>query len=238
MTTKHNFDIEKILNSAWDKTKEHFLFLVILLLGSAMITKIAMIIPIIGFVVAIFISMAIIKVSLIIISGKKPTVENIKTSLMNYNLAWKLIIGTLIYIAVPFLTIISLIITTFITLNPTNFSDLAVPFFILTLILAAISAYIIVVFQFYKFTIVDDENAKIIDSFKKSMNMVNGNFWSIVVFMVILVIMNALGKYALGIGLIITIPISLLASTILYKELSSGQNKESTKTEKADKKAK
>jgi len=234
MTTGHNFNIRQILESAWDKTKEHLLFLVLFFVGSAAIMAISMFIPFVNIIVPFFLGVVIVKISLMVIADEKPTINDIKINLKKYKVVWRFFLSTLIYMALPILTALFFFTTIFLALTriPTPLTFLTLPFFFLTLILIPVTVYVLIRLQFYKFLVIEHEEMKIIDAFKKSITMTNGNFWKIFAFMIILVAMNALGKSALGFGLILTMPISLLANAMLYKKLVPTEKKSSKKEEK------
>lgn len=229
-----DFNIKKIFDSAWDKTKEHLVFLVSLLLCAFIIMIIAIFIPVINIIVPLFIGIAMIKISLLIVSGTKPTKSHIIDSLKKYKVAWKFFLATLAYMLLPFITVILYYTTVLLVISnvPVLLSVMAIPLFFLTIFLIPTSFYFIIRLQFYKFLVVENENMGVLEAFKQSMAITRGNFWKIVAFMIILVAINVLGKLALGIGLLITVPISLLANTILYKELLPTEKKEIVKEKK------
>ena len=234
MTTGHNFDIRQMLESAWDKTKEHLLFLVLFFVGSAAVMAIAMFIPFVNIIVPFFLGVVVVKISLMIIADEKPTINDIKINLKKYKVVWRFFLSTLLYMVLPILTGVFFFTTIFLALTriPTPLTFLALPFFFLTLILIPVTAYALIRLQFYKFLIIEHEDMKIIDAFKKSIDMTHGHFWKIFAFMIILVAMNALGKSALGFGLVLTVPISLLANAMLYKKLAPAEKKVAKKEEK------
>ena len=73
-------------------------------------------------------------------------------------------------------------------------------------------------FQFYQYYIVDDE-CGIIQSFKRSFTMTANHMNILVQFILCLVFINLLGLLFFGVGIIFTIPFSLLAMTKLYLSL-------------------
>lgn len=240
MTIHHDFNIKKILESAWDKTKEHLVFLISLLLCAFVIMILAAFIPLINIIVPLLIGIAFIKISLLIVSGTKPTKSHVIDSLKKYKVAWKFFLATLVYMLIPFITVILYYTTVLLVISnvPVLLSVMAIPLFFLTVFLIPTSVYLIIRLQFYKFLVVENENIGVLEAFKQSMLITRGNFWKILAFMIVLVAMNVLGKLALGIGLLITVPISLLANAILYKELLPTEKKEVVKEKEEKKKTK
>ena len=79
--------------------------------------------------------------------------------------------------------------------------------------------YLGVKFQFTPYIVVD-KNLAYSKAWSLSSQMVKGRWMSIFLFDLTLLGLNILGALALGIGLFLTIPTSLLATVYLYKKLS------------------
>lgn len=80
--------------------------------------------------------------------------------------------------------------------------------------------YLALRLQFYSYYIID-KNAGAIDSLRMSWKVTQGNLLNIFLFELLLIGINILGALALGIGLLITIPVSFVAVTLLYRKLQS-----------------
>lgn len=78
--------------------------------------------------------------------------------------------------------------------------------------------YLALRLQFYSYYIID-KNAGAMDSLKMSWKATTGNMINIFLFMLLLVALNILGAIALLVGLLITIPVSFVAITLLYRKL-------------------
>ncbi|MBI2621451.1 MAG: hypothetical protein HYW63_02275 [Candidatus Levybacteria bacterium] len=79
--------------------------------------------------------------------------------------------------------------------------------------------YLAIRLQFYSFYIVD-KNEGVIDSLQKSWKVTQGNVINLFLFMLLLVALNILGALALLVGLLVTIPVSFIAVTLLYRKLA------------------
>ncbi|MCI0532774.1 hypothetical protein L0Y49_00985 [bacterium] len=77
-------------------------------------------------------------------------------------------------------------------------------------------------FSLYQYAIVD-ESRGIIDSLKRSSDMTRGAKWDLLGFYIIIGLLNVLGILALGIGLLITMPISMLAAAHVYRAISDSE---------------
>lgn len=80
--------------------------------------------------------------------------------------------------------------------------------------------YLALRLQFYSYYIVD-KNAGAIDSLRMSWKATDKNVINIFLFELLLVGINILGALALLVGLLVTIPLSFIAVTLLYRKLSS-----------------
>lgn len=91
---------------------------------------------------------------------------------------------------------------------------------VIGLILLIIPGIIIAIkFQFYSFLIVD-KNEGIIDSLKKSAKLTEGHMMNLFILGVLLIIINLVGAMLLGLGLLVTIPTSVMAMVYVYRKLS------------------
>lgn len=75
-------------------------------------------------------------------------------------------------------------------------------------------------YNFYEFILVD-KNIGYIQGLSASWKITKGNFWKLCLFGLTLVGINLLGLLALFVGLLVTIPLSMLATAYAYRKLSS-----------------
>jgi uncharacterized membrane protein len=75
-------------------------------------------------------------------------------------------------------------------------------------------------FGFFGFILIE-EKLDPISALKKSWHMTTGYFWSIFWFGIILGLVNLLGMMALGVGLLITVPLSVLCAGYVYEKIKS-----------------
>lgn len=78
--------------------------------------------------------------------------------------------------------------------------------------------YLAIRYQFYSFLIVD-KNMKIMEAFEKSSKMTQGIKWQLFLFALALAGINIVGALLLFVGLIVTIPVSVMATVYIYKKL-------------------
>lgn len=75
-------------------------------------------------------------------------------------------------------------------------------------------------FQYFGFIILEERLGPI-KALKRSAQITRGNKWKLFGFSFILVAINLLGLLCLGVGLLITMPLTMLANTYVYKKLSA-----------------
>ncbi len=93
--------------------------------------------------------------------------------------------------------------------------------FLGTLLLIVPGIILGIKFMFFSYFIVD-KNAGIIESLEKSAALTNGSKTNIFLLALLLWLINAAGALCLGVGLIITIPVSMLAVAFVYRKLEAG----------------
>jgi uncharacterized membrane protein len=109
-------------------------------------------------------------------------------------------------------------------------ADLALPYIIASFIVGVMVAigfvflivpgiYLAITFGFFSYNIVDKEHG-IMESIEQSAAITKAQKWDLFAFGVALFFFNLAGALALGIGLLITIPVSLLAMAFVYRRIS------------------
>lgn len=109
-------------------------------------------------------------------------------------------------------------------------ADLALPYFIASVIVGVMvgigfvfliipGIYLAITFGFFGYNIVDKEHG-IVESIEQSAAITKAQKGDLFVFGVVLVLFNLAGAIALGIGLLITVPVSMLAMAYVYRKLN------------------
>jgi uncharacterized membrane protein len=197
--TTHNFTQKEIFGSAWAKTKEHSWYIFCLFIAFGSLMGAAKSTFFFSPFVALFVGIAIIAVSLVIVRGGHPTLHDVTKSFRTYKITWHYITASILTLIICLIGLVFLIIP---------------------------GIYLAIRLQFYKMVVVDNENMKGMDAIEESMKITEGNFWKLFTFTLIVVLINILGAIPLGLGLIITVPVSLLAYAELYKRLSTHHHAE------------
>ena len=75
-------------------------------------------------------------------------------------------------------------------------------------------------FSFYGFVVVDQDERNPVDALKRSAKLVAGHFWSVLGLAIVLVLINIVGLMLLGIGMLVTYGITVIAWAYAYRALS------------------
>lgn len=78
--------------------------------------------------------------------------------------------------------------------------------------------YLAIKYQYVQYLIIE-KNMDVIDAFKESGKMTDGHKWNLFLLALLFLIIAALGAMALGIGLLVAIPIIMVAQAYVYKKL-------------------
>lgn len=77
-------------------------------------------------------------------------------------------------------------------------------------------------FSFSFFVVIDSKTGPVV-AMKESYAITKGKFWKLLGFWIVIGLFNLLGLICLGIGLLVTIPVSTFASIYVYRELSKAK---------------
>jgi uncharacterized membrane protein len=71
----------------------------------------------------------------------------------------------------------------------------------------------------YSAYLVVDKNLGPVEAIKTGWKLTKGNVWNLFFFEILLCLINLLGALCLLVGLFITVPLSMLATTFVYRKL-------------------
>ena len=189
------FSKKELLQSGWAKTKEHFWLLLSVLMFVLLITWATGYWWALSIVVSIFLSISIVTLSIDIADGRIPVFTDIFRKYRH----WKIFVNYLI----------SAILAGVIVLAG-------------LLLIVVPGIYLAIRLQYYKFLIVDKENISPVMALKESWRMTEGHTWNLFLFMLLIILINFIGAMLLGIGLFVSVPVSLIAYAFLYRKLLVG----------------
>jgi len=206
---KKTFSIKTLFNGAWaDYKKTWKLFILIgiifMLVGLASNLAIGIdpytglpqgspIIGILGWALQMFLGLGFIRFLLHIVDGKKYELEDIFKGPQSVMHLVSFAVVTVLYGSIVGLGTLLFVVPGLIALVGLTFAQY----------------------------IVAEQKAGIFESFQHSWSMTEGSRWKIFWLMIVIVLFNILGVLALGVGLLITIPVTYLISAHLYRTLGS-----------------
>jgi hypothetical protein len=172
--------------------------------------------------IGIIMNLGVTKISIGLIDGKK---ESYKVLYSQYSLTIKYFLANLLTSLVallPIFIVLSLwagsrIFSSFFGQAPVMTLNLI---FSLLGIVAVITSFIISAkLMFFSYFIVD-KNSGVIESIKSSLSVTKGEVLKLILLTIVLILINIAGVLALALGLLITIPLSMLAVAAAYRKLS------------------
>ena len=206
MATKA-FDIQEVLKSSWEGfTKAPVLLIALLLIplmASIVINIFAQVssaffsflpiltLSLINIVISSYVMLSMIKAAIMLGNGETPSWDVLKNDLNTY----------LRFLAASFILSIIFLISTLL--------------FIIPLLFAA------AIFFPVLYIIVTRPDLSIIDSFIKSWKITTPQLIPCIIFIIVMFILVILGILALGIGLLIVVPVTYVAAAIIYKKLEA-----------------
>lgn len=190
--THNTFSLTELFSFGWAKTKQHAWFIFLTTLGFALIGGATHFIPVLGTVINLMVTLSVISVSVLIAHNHKPTFESLYTPLLSARRVLTFILLTFLYVLVVILGLILFILP---------------------------GIYLAVRLKFFPYVLLENPNAKLEDLISMSYSVTKGYFWKIVLFSIMLALLNLCGAILLGIGLLVTIPISLFATAHFYDKM-------------------
>jgi len=238
-----SFSIKETFNFSREQLKRHFWFFVaiaaifLFVSGFSEIFKktdengeLIMTLPyalssIITWFLGILISIGILKICLDIVYAKseKPKIKELfsHTELFIKYLLSSLLYGLIVSLPIIVITLLYLLLGLF---SPSTF--ILVLRILLAIIGLAALIYMIIYsirLGYYKYYIV--EGTGVVESIKNSHKITKKLVWQIFVFYIVLALVNLLGAIVFFVGLLVTIPLTYIASTYVYRKLKeAGQD--------------
>lgn len=213
--THDDFTYKTLLKESFELTKKHFLFLLAVLIINVaievLLSKVPSEISPVGGILSLAVSMATTYVVLVIVNGKKPLWSDLVQPFRNYLIPLHYLLAILVLGALFFAGVLVPLVA--LGINKVIFAGAMVAY-----VLAAI--YFGARFSFFRYFILEDEKLGPIDALKKSWGMTDGRFWKLAGYSAVLILLNMLGLLAFGLGLILTLPMSAIAITLIYKRWS------------------
>ena len=189
------FSFRSVFARAWKLYKEHFWILILIVLLQMLITPRGdhfEALHIISALAVVLLSFISVKVALMIVDGKEVT-WNRKDFYPTPHEYLKF-----------FLLLLAMLLATV-----GGFILLVIP-----------GIYIMTRLYFSTYVYISGEGAQVKNSLKRSWNLVQGKvFWKVLFWILISVGLNILGVLAVWVGLLVTVPLTWLASALIFRDL-------------------
>ncbi len=212
--SKQSFLIDEAVHFGWGITKRNFLFFVgilLLILGIQLVDFLSALLfdltdSFLGTLGELIVSLGVVVIGVIIGMGIIKVALNFcdnkensfATLFSQYKLFFVYFLASVLYFIIVFLGIILLIIP---------------------------GVYLAIRFIFFEYFIIDKKMG-IVESLKESWKITQGKFWGVFAFSAALIALNILGALALLVGLLVTIPISIVAWAFVYRRISGIEGEE------------
>lgn len=223
--TKQKFNMEEIFSFAWSKTKQHAWFLICTFIIYAIVMSAVRLVPILEQVVVLLTALSLLSVSLIIVRNESFSFNDLFNRLRSPSLVIKFLVLTVIYViavsvfVIPFIAALSVAAGTLLISGSTAVTSKLITVLCTTIIMLLPGIYIAVRFKFYPYVLLENEHMKIMEVVKHTEKLTHGIFWQLCWFFVIVAVLNTIGMLAFGVGLVLTIPVSVFAIAHMYRKL-------------------
>jgi uncharacterized membrane protein len=190
--TRQHFTQKELLVFGLEKTRQHAWFLVCsLIIGSIIFTAVEYS-YILNSLVIWLMALSVVSMSLVIAKEEPFTFSTLFASIRSPKITLKFTALSIVYTAAVLLGLVALV---------------------------APGIYIAVRFKFFPYVLLENENMEMLDIAKHSYELTEGIFVKLLTFFAIAVGLNILGLLCFGIGLLVTLPVTIFATAHLYKKL-------------------
>lgn len=194
----------------WTKTKQHAWFIVLVTIIIGIIMNAVRGSDLLNAVVSLMVGLSIASISLIISRDHSFTFYDLVSPLLSYKKVLKFFVLAVLF-AVPILVLVSPFVLGVYSRNPMVT--------ISGLLLLVPLVYFTVRLKFFPFIVLEHENASINDLVLMSYKLTAHHFLPVFLFLLSASLLNILGILLFGIGLLVTVPVTLFATAHMYDRL-------------------
>ncbi len=217
--SKHHFTFTEVFKFGWDKTKQHAWFIFLTFIISSTIICATVLNPIVNLLVVLMVMLSIASISLMMVRNHSFSFADLGYPLLSPRRVLKFFALSTLY-SIPAL-VIMLTSAVFGTASANGISSVAAFSLLLTMVLLVPAIFIAVRFNFYPFIAVEHEHSSVKDLIGMSFKLTEGYFWKIFGFMLIITLINLVALIPLGLGLFVTVPVTIFATAHLYDKLKN-----------------
>lgn len=241
------FSISEVIRFSWESYKKNWknLLLVFLLLATVTYVPgliaqflrqdyplISLLVNLISALVNIVVNIGLLKIMLNTVDGRDVNIQDLFFAFSKLGLVGKYLLTSVIYGFIILLSGLPVGLFSFFMLgniyNANRFSQnintsYLIIFIPLTILFVGIIFMIVTKFQFWNYLLVDKEMWEF-TGLRKSWNMTKGFVLHLILFGFTLLLLNLVGLIALFVGLVVTLPVSMLAMARVYRILEQGKS--------------
>ena len=221
--TKQHFNFDEIFSFAWSKTKQHAWFIVCSFIIYAIIMSAVRMVPVLDMVVAMLIAFSMLSISLTIVRNESFSFADLFNKIRSPKLVINFFALTVLYTAVagaltiPFFITASLAIGAYIA--GVAFNAKLVTVLAVTFALLIPGVYVALRFKFFPYVLLENEHMNALEIIKKTYKLTCCATWPIFKLLVVLDVFNFIGMIPFGLGLFLTVPISVFAFAHAFRKI-------------------
>ncbi len=220
----HGFSNSQMLSQAWKLFKVNYAFILPAVFVSGLVlilmqfltvktestTILSVLVTLLSIIVSLALSIGWAQVILRLIRGNSHTWHDFKTQPKIWG---KVFVTQLLFIVPTIITIAVILVIAFLIKG-------LIPLFIAVGLVVALAVYIQIRFMFLNPTAIDHSGLGIVALFKKTAGVTKNHFFDLLGFGILVVLINIGGLLLIGIGLFITIPVTMIAKIFVYEKIT------------------
>ena len=180
-------------------------------------------VPVLDMVVAMLVAFSMLSMSLIIVRNESFSFADLFNKIRSPRLVINFFALTVLYCAVVSLLIVPFVITSSLAIGAflagVAFNTKLLTVLAVTTALLIPGIFVVVRFKFYPYVLLENENLDIIQIIIKTHKLTCCATWAIFKLLVVLTVLNLAGFLAFGVGLVLTVPISVFAFAHAFRKL-------------------
>ena len=219
--TKHHFSLQEVFMFGWSKTVQHAWFIVLVFIIASIISSAVKFVPFVNVIVSIFIGISVASISILMSRNHGFTFSDLYTPVLSQKRVLKFIVLTVLYMFLIAICLVPLSIVVAASLV----SNKAIAIFglLLSTLTLIPGIYLGVRMKFFPYVVIENENASILDLIKMTYKLSAHHFLPIFLFLIAATLLNILGVMFFFVGILVTIPVTVLASAHMYNKLKDHQ---------------
>lgn len=221
--TKQHFNFDEIFSFAWSKTKQHAWFIACSFVIYAVILSAVRLVPVLDVVVAMLIAFSMLSMSLIIVRNEGFSFADLANKIRSPKLVINFFALTVLYGAVVSFLVVPFVITSSLAIGAfmagVAFNAKLMTVLAITTAMLIPGVYVAVRFKFYPYVLLENENLDAVQLIIKTHKLTCCATWPIFKLLIVLTLLNVVGFLAFGVGLVLTVPVSVFAFAHAFRKL-------------------